>query len=407
MNRCHRCHRRQRGATLVEALVAFLVLSLGILIVSRVHAHLRLHADIARQRAEAVRLAQQDIEAFRSFAVLHGVASAPSYDALGSLTQALVLPAGHAANTDYTLDRRVDGAAGFKSARVAVQWNDTAGEPQHATLDTVVARADPALAAALTVPHPALRGAFGRAPFIPLEAKDLGDGRSVFKPNESGTVAWVFDNATGVLTAECTLATTLFTQHIAAADLAACAAATGVVLDGAVRFAAGIPPLPLTVELAMTGNGYPAPPRCWSELRKVVIVAGSSRARSVAAHATPSVLGAAAWHETGERFMAYHCMVAPHQGRWSGRSEVLPQGWTLGTAAGEYRVCRYSADHDGSGAVDSNDEHPARYVDVSGALAQQNFLVVAGPDACPVSPGRGSGGAAPLFADAGTVQHQP
>lgn len=406
MKRLH----RQRGATLIEALVAFLVLSLGIAIVSRVHDHLRLHADIARQRAEAVRFAQQDIENLRSFATLGPAAGLQSYDALAAAVQPLSLPPGHAANTAYTLDRAVSESAGFKTAQVAVRWTDTAGQPRHATLDTVVARSDPALAASLTVPRAAVRGAFGRSSAVPLHAVDLGDGRSALKPRETGTLVWVFDNVTGELAAECTVAAALATPRVTAADLSACDPATGVVLDGAVRFAAGIAPMPLDIELALTGAGYPALPVCASELRKTVAVAtvGGSRMHDVPVDAQPALLGAAAWRDTGERFVAYHCLVTPHAGRWSGRSAVIPMGWTLGTAAGEHRVCRYSGDHDGSGAVDSNAEHPETYTDVSGTLMHQNFLVIAGTDHCPSGSPRPLGtGLSQVFADAGTVQHQP
>ena len=401
---------RQRGATLVEALIAFLVLSLGIAIVSRVHDHLRLHADITRQRAEAVRFAQQDVEDLRSFATLGPAAGLQSYDALATATQPLGLPPGQVANTAYTLDRTVSESTGFKTARVAVRWTDTAGGPQHATLDTVVARTDPALAASLTVPRAAVRGALGRSATVPLRAIDLGDGRSALKPREAGTLVWVFDNATGELAAECTVAATLQTPQITVADLSGCAPATGVTLDGQVRFAAGIAPMPLDIELALTGAGYPALPVCASELRKTVAVVtvGGSRMHDVPVDAPPALLGVAAWRDTGERFVAYHCLVTPHAGRWSGRSAVIPVGWTLGTAVGEYRVCRYSGDHDGSGTVDSNAEHPETYADVSGTLMHQNFLVVAGPDHCPSGSPRQLGtGLSQVFVDAGTVQHQP
>ncbi len=402
--------RRQRGATLVEALVAFLVLSLGIAIVSRVHDHLRLHADIARQRAEAVRFAQQDIEDVRSFATLGPRTGFQSYDALGDTAHPVGLPPGHVANTAYTLSREVDESAGFKTARIAVRWNDTSGAAHHATLDTVVARADPALAASLTVPRAAVRGVLGRSSGVPFRAVDLGDGRSALKPRDDGTLAWVFDNVTGELVAECQVAATLPTQRIAAADLSGCDTMAGMVLDGQVRFAAGIAPMALDVALSLSGAGHAAPPHCASELRKTVEVAtvGGSRVHDVPAGATPALLGVAAWRDTGERFVAYHCVVMPRQGRWSGRSEVVPVGWTIGTAAGGHRVCRYSGDHDGSGAIDSNDEHPAAYTDVSGTLMHQNFLVIAGPDACPSgSPRRLGAGLAQVFVDDGTVQHQP
>ncbi len=336
---------RQRGATLVEALVAFLVLSLGIVVVSRVHGHLRLHADIARQRAEAVRFASQDIEAFRSFATLGTVAGYRSFAALSPTTKAIAPPPGDPTTTVYTLARSVDDAGGFKSARVAVQWTDLAGQAQHATLDTVVAGTDPALAASLTVPHPALRGARGRAPAIPPGAHALGDGRSVFKPAHDGTVAWVFDDLSGALESVCTVPAALSAAQLRAADLSACEASTGVVLAGAVRFAPGIAPLPLTVELTLGAGRYPAPPVCVAALHKTVAVtaAGGSRLHEVAAEATPATLGVPAWRDTGERYVAYHCRITPDGGRWSGRSHVVAMGWTLGHGASDHRVCRGTA----------------------------------------------------------------
>ena len=59
---------RQRGVALLEALIAFLVLSIGLLALSRLQTHLRTNADAARERSEAVRLAQTDIESLRVFA---------------------------------------------------------------------------------------------------------------------------------------------------------------------------------------------------------------------------------------------------------------------------------------------------------------------------------------------------
>ena len=70
--------RHQRGTTLLEALIAFLVLSLGILTIGRVQTHLRLGSDIARQRAEAVRLGQEELENLRAFSVLGAASGARS-----------------------------------------------------------------------------------------------------------------------------------------------------------------------------------------------------------------------------------------------------------------------------------------------------------------------------------------
>ena len=119
--------------------------------------------------------------------------------------------------------------------------------------------------------------------------------------------------------------------------------------------------------------------------------------------ATPADHGLAAWTELDDRFVAYHCGVPSLQGAWSGRTTVVPQGWRIGTGEGEFKVCRYAADRDGSGAVDQNAEHPNEYHHVDRALMQQNFLVIPGPLPCPAAPA----GTPPSQGDLSTVQHQP
>ncbi len=58
----------ERGVSLIEALVALVVMTFGTLAVLGVQSTLRMNGDTARQRAEAVRIAQETIERRRSFA---------------------------------------------------------------------------------------------------------------------------------------------------------------------------------------------------------------------------------------------------------------------------------------------------------------------------------------------------
>jgi len=119
--------------------------------------------------------------------------------------------------------------------------------------------------------------------------------------------------------------------------------------------------------------------------------------------ALPAWLGLLPWPDTGDRHVAYRCIVTPRaDGRWSGRSAILPSGWTIGNGSGDRQVCRYVTDSDGSGAIDANIEHPLDYVDVAGSLLAQNFLVVRGDQACPAA-----SEAALLCAGLGTLPHQP
>ena len=59
--------RNARGFTLVEALVALLVLSFGMLAIAGFQATLSRSSDLAKQRTEALRLAQQKMESLRAY----------------------------------------------------------------------------------------------------------------------------------------------------------------------------------------------------------------------------------------------------------------------------------------------------------------------------------------------------
>jgi Tfp pilus assembly protein PilV len=419
--------RRTRGTTLVEALVALVVLAFGILAVARVQAHLRLHADVARQRFEAVRLAQEDLELLRAFAVVPA-ASGPlrSWDGITNAATALDGASGAARNTTFQLDRtvRVLTAGPAKQATVSIAWTDRMGGTQRVLLDSMVAGTDPAFAAVLSL-APAgrpVKGAYGRSARIPVLARNLDDGRSAFKTAAGSNVAIVVDNATGEVVARCTaVSTAIDTRTLTASDLAGCDTHAGLLVSGSVRFALGPTPdpahaqdlpLPLALALTLTGGTYPQPPACAAEARKTVrytTVSGSMAVESVPLAAQPVSLGLATWTDTGDRHVDWHCVVYPRaDGRWSGRATIVPAGWSIGTGAADFRVCRYSADLDGSGAVDSNAEHPADWTNVGAALANQSFLVVAGPQACPTaSPVRIAGTASDVFVDRSTVAHQP
>lgn len=139
--------RRQRGVSLADALFALLVLSIGMLALSRLQIDLREGADGARDRSVAVRLAQQETERLRAFGDLAG------WEAIAD-DSADVTPSG--SSTRYTLERVVGahGGAALKSVTVTLHWTDRHGAAQQLRLDTLVAGPDPALSGALTLARP-------------------------------------------------------------------------------------------------------------------------------------------------------------------------------------------------------------------------------------------------------------
>lgn len=409
----------QRGTSLIEALLAFLVLSLGLVGIAKLHGEVRLNADVARQRTEALRLAQDDIEALRAFTTLSTDPLAVGYADIVDHAASPPASGASATNASFELQRDVVADEGFRSAALTVRWLDRRGQAQQLTLQSLIAGTSPALSGALAAqaaipPFAALRG---RAAAIPPGATPLGNGTSAFKPAGDGASAWVFDDTTGEIVAMCD--TTATAHALSAAQLSACIRTNALLLSGVVRLSlagsaqamqANDTPLPLAVVLTLTGRSGAPAPICVSEAQKQVAIptATGVRREAVPLAAVPADWGVTGWTELGDRFVAYHCAVTPLQGHWSGRTTIVPQGgWRVGTGVNDFRVCRYSADHDGSGSIDQNAEHPDEYHHVDRALMQQNFLLLPGPLACPAAPPVSFDAAAPVHADLSTVQHQP
>jgi Tfp pilus assembly protein PilV len=423
--------RSQRGLSLIEALVAFLVVTLGMLGLIRSQEGLRLNSDTARHRGEALRLAQKTLEEQRAFiapnAILVSTPGAPHYaDIQSSSSQSITTGP---SNTSYHVQRQVDDNTSFayKTSRVEVGWTDRRGQPQALQLHALIAGQDPNLAAVLSQApraHP-VWGVGGRSPFIPSAAHDLGDGRSSFKPSSTSTLVWLFDNRSGRITAICTgLPSSLQPQQVNGNHLTQCSAVNGLLLSGLVRFSLAQPPnaqaandvpLPLSVELSLSNAPSTTPSQCMNEAVKVVQLSNGSTPW-VPLNATPSSVNLSHWVETGERFVSYHCLVdwpgssngaPPNNAGWSGHSHIHPQGWTIGMNASQFRVCRYSSDTNGSGNIDRNEEHPAMYTAVKTPLNHQHFLVVRGEQNCPAPVPVSGGGNALAAMDWRTEQHQP
>ncbi|MCC7285457.1 MAG: prepilin-type N-terminal cleavage/methylation domain-containing protein [Burkholderiaceae bacterium] len=407
-------HRFSRGVSLVEAMVALAVMAFGMLAVVGVQSTLRLNGDIAKQRSEATRLAQERLDVLRSFTSIEGSGGFDAIVADAGPTPFTDL----VTNTTFSVQSQVvtydDPPA--RALRVTVSWTDRAGGAQQVALASAIAAAAPALSGTLAVrPGTAsiapARRPLNRHPTIPVLAKDFGDGRSAFVPPFRPWMVLVFNNVTGVITGVCDFGyggPTYSNDTITPADVASCDNNTlAQLVSGFVRFwrqagasslsASDIenppgPALRFRMQLNLTSSGHPSGSFCIDD---------------------------ANYDTTFDQTLAlgtYFCIVKSNASNlWSGRTTIEAQrthvgsvdvDWSIGDDgdANEFRVCRYTPATSNSQTV-ANADHPRNYTDVSGNLTNQNFVVIPSGKFCPTD-----GPANPAIGDlvnSNTLQHQP
>lgn len=299
-------NRPQHGASLIESLIALLVLSLSLVATVRLQTWLRQQSDLARERSEAVQHAQRALEGLRGFRDLAAFDSASPRDT-GS-------PNGPAT---FRMEQENTVAGGLKTSTVTVHWQHRSGSAQQLQLASSVARLAPEYTALLEVPPQDTLLAAQRASTAGVRA--FPDGRSIVKPTAQSPVAWVVDNATGEIQLQCRVAAASQARTLRIEDLSGCEPFEARLVKGFIRFALSRTPDPshandAPMQLTVQAGGR----RCESE----TIATG------------------------GERYIAYAC-AAP-----SGDMEpgLIPQGWSFGLTAAMFKACRYP----GSGRVPRN-----------------------------------------------------
>lgn len=111
----------QRGFSLIEAMVTVLILSIGLIGVTKMQLSIALNTQLARQRGEAVLLAKSKIEGFRAT----GTCTAAT-DAAVTPTQG---------STSYTLTTSCSSTVP-PTVSVTVRWTDSRGASNNVALNT-------------------------------------------------------------------------------------------------------------------------------------------------------------------------------------------------------------------------------------------------------------------------------
>ena len=225
--------RREAGFALIEAMIAFLVVAFGLLAIASFHYSLSLASDIAKQRTEATRIAQREMDRLRSFGQRQtdGNLGDTRYTYVDDLVTTSAVPVpGLTTNTTYQLELQVRGANNTlitaltsptlandadrsRSINVVVSWTDRAGQAQAVRLASSISDGEPSDLRLLGVTRRAsstLRPR-NRSINVPYPAVNVaacpsgstgGCSAFVLPP---GNVAYVFDNVTGEVVQSCTL----------------------------------------------------------------------------------------------------------------------------------------------------------------------------------------------------------
>lgn len=139
----HRRTRAAAGFTLLEACLALGALSFGLLALAQIQVALQASIEAARERGQAIRLAQATLERQRHFSVLAPTAAATAYAQVAPFTQLATLGAPGSREASVRLDVTDHPALHHKAACVTVTWRDRRGRLQTVRLDTLIAGVAP------------------------------------------------------------------------------------------------------------------------------------------------------------------------------------------------------------------------------------------------------------------------
>lgn len=144
------------GFTIVEALVALVLLSIGAVALMTLQARLRVAADEARHQDQALRLAHNELERWRWQP--GGPSPALSWEGpdIEFAIAGRAVPAADALGPGADVDAPEAGVGAvtppLRPVQVRVQWTDRTGRPRSVTLESLLPLTDPALSGLLQLP---------------------------------------------------------------------------------------------------------------------------------------------------------------------------------------------------------------------------------------------------------------
>ena len=357
-----------RGFSLIEALIALAITSFGLLALAGVALKLAHSEDVGRQRGEATRLAQEQIESFRSFTQLAAAPGINTWDSMGGTDTSETITNSSDFNTNTTFTRSwqvFDNAADpWRRVSVTVAWTDRIkgdAEPQSLTFNTIISKTDPFDIGSLAFPLPGnttLKRPKNRSMNIPVPAVDLGEGKSAI-PVGAGLYA-VFSNDTGWVVRTCNFNITTASQ------LDQCQLTTAYIIAG-------------YISLKSSGNGN------GNNNNTLSFPANLAINTSLIDGDTSTVCSVTTATDQNDNteisgYKYYLCVVyvAAEGQSWSGKVQLAAPALNDGTA--DVLVCRFQ--YPASSTSNANQRNVQPYSAVADSLDNQNY-VITNATSCP------------------------
>ncbi|WP_284618230.1 type IV pilus modification PilV family protein [Aquabacterium humicola] len=353
--------RRQQGFSLLESMIALVIMAFGLLAIAGVSLKLARSEDVARQRGEAARLAQEKIEEFRSYTQIDTAAGVNAWESMGSgaTTDSVGNGANYHANTTFTRSWQVFDSTDdpWRRVKISVSWADrtstTATAETTLNFSTIISKTDPFDSGALAFPLPGnttLKRPKNRNLNIPVPAVDLGGGKSVVQLTNNFAV--VFSNDSGYVVLTCNFIVDSIDDLANCTETSAYIIAGYISLDGSISFPTG---------LLVSSTG----------------LTGTTGVTCSLNNAVDQNTGTAI---TGYKY--YLCVISvPSAGApWAGTLRLGGTG--LNSGATNYKVCRFQYPT-GNGAT-ANQRNVQPYTQVSESLDNQNYILsTSGGPNCP------------------------
>ncbi|MGB1975393.1 MAG: type IV pilus modification PilV family protein [Vibrio toranzoniae] len=128
---------RQKGFNLIEVLISFLLIGIGALGLIKLQTYVEQKSDFAIQSVEALHLAENKLEGFRTRGASAALSSITPTDFITDIVDG----EDHTHvkyQLDWTVTSRLSGA--LKTIQMTSSWQDRFGEDQSITLDTMISK---------------------------------------------------------------------------------------------------------------------------------------------------------------------------------------------------------------------------------------------------------------------------